>query len=1222
MSRTLEQVDAALAAHEANMEAPHAPTMSQLGLIDTDNLPEGLINFYAPDGAAVQIEGVDTHAVIIALTTMSNGDIWITTTSGTGPTADAYDGLRYDSTDGWENIGPITGNAATIAVGTTTTGDAGTDAEVTNSGNQYVAVFDFVIPKGKSIDHFSWTSNSGGGSQGDAGTTDTYTAWFDAGETDSAGTLTVTNGEDGTNVLNGTVDPTTEGVDGDFYINTTSNYIFGPKATTWPSGVSLVGPQGIQGIQGIQGVQGDTGEDVDHISWTSNSNSDPQYTEGTTDTYTLWQDAGETVSLGTIGVYNGADGDMLASVYDPTSVAGDAFDRTNHHGIPTLDSALFDTAAGLSYATANVGWSDDIGGLVAGSEETDLFIPLTPTTFKVKNTGGTTITALMVVHPTGATGGNPTVSLADAASFVDSRPVGLMRSPSTGNNSVGYVTLIGPICNVDTSSWAEGTKLYLSATPGLPTSTKPSFPNYPVRVGVVTNSHATEGVVIVDSDPEHDLDQDLKIGSIPTFNVPSLNQARTEQEVKDLLYASSYYEGGAFTDNGDGTLKVATGKGFIRATDSAGAQLLSFTWAEHAAVSLTDNATNYIYVSYHATTPTINASTTKPTDSRTNVLLGKVFRDGTTVHLFKAGLNSAEFLANLIGRLTQVGGEITRASGGVISETGTRNLGSTAAVVWGGLTPVTTSSQDTSGADTFKYFYYTGTAWTYSDLSQISNLQYNNIATGLVDLASQQYGIHWIYLDPDGHQLVVYGQGSYTLDDAQNAQPPTTLPTHITQFCWLAGKAIIKKSATAFTEIQSAYDTAFTHTTASDHNGLSNLQGGAADDYYHLTAAELADTMFAANYTLTAGRIGNPLVHLPLKNDDNFITGAGSLTFTRSTTATYIDRYGVVQSAAINAARFKKEGLLIEGSSTNNLLQSEDFSSPWAASPATVTANTHVAPDGTTTGSTITGANLGNGFRYQDVTVPDDSVARTYSVFFKEGTAPSFQVRAIYMNGSSTVVILTIITWSSGVPSSTAGTLKELNNGWWRWSGTLTNDSTGHTVARCQLYPDASSSNLNTIFWGAQLEELPFASSYIPTTTTATTKAKDVNSLTHDDNIPAPEDDCTVVVDINLLGDTTNQYSWYVDTDWYLKFDSGNCVVAWGDASLSVSRGSASRFCVTFDGTTVKLYLDGVLSDSDTPTTYPSGTYTSIKVGDDLYGRESNFRIYDVVMSAEEVKIL
>ena len=48
------------------------------------------------------------------------------------------------------NTGPqgVQGEAATVSVGTVTTGAAGSAAEVTNSGTKNAAVFDFVIPKG------------------------------------------------------------------------------------------------------------------------------------------------------------------------------------------------------------------------------------------------------------------------------------------------------------------------------------------------------------------------------------------------------------------------------------------------------------------------------------------------------------------------------------------------------------------------------------------------------------------------------------------------------------------------------------------------------------------------------------------------------------------------------------------------------------------------------------------------------------------------------------------------------------------------------------------------------------------------------------------------------------------------------------------------------------------------------------------------------------------
>jgi len=75
------------------------------------------------------------------------------------------------------------------------------------------------------------------------------------------------DGEDGefvgNTVLYGSAAPTTEGSNGDFYIKTTDpKTIYGPKASgTWPSGTSLVGPQGIQGTTGTTGTPGTNGVD-------------------------------------------------------------------------------------------------------------------------------------------------------------------------------------------------------------------------------------------------------------------------------------------------------------------------------------------------------------------------------------------------------------------------------------------------------------------------------------------------------------------------------------------------------------------------------------------------------------------------------------------------------------------------------------------------------------------------------------------------------------------------------------------------------------------------------------------------------------------------------------------------------------------------------------------------------------------------------------------------
>lgn len=65
----------------------------------------------------------------------------------------------------------------------------------------------------------------------------------------------------GNTILSGAGAPSnTVGATGDFWVNTTSWLIYGPKAAgAWPAGVSMIGPQGPQGPQGLTGATGPQG---------------------------------------------------------------------------------------------------------------------------------------------------------------------------------------------------------------------------------------------------------------------------------------------------------------------------------------------------------------------------------------------------------------------------------------------------------------------------------------------------------------------------------------------------------------------------------------------------------------------------------------------------------------------------------------------------------------------------------------------------------------------------------------------------------------------------------------------------------------------------------------------------------------------------------------------------------------------------------------------------
>jgi hypothetical protein len=76
----------------------------------------------------------------------------------------------------------------------------------------------------------------------------------------TAGTSGI-DGVDGNTILNGVVDPPAfVGVDGDFYLNTISSRLFGPKVgTNWGAGVSIKGATGATGLTGPAGATGQAG---------------------------------------------------------------------------------------------------------------------------------------------------------------------------------------------------------------------------------------------------------------------------------------------------------------------------------------------------------------------------------------------------------------------------------------------------------------------------------------------------------------------------------------------------------------------------------------------------------------------------------------------------------------------------------------------------------------------------------------------------------------------------------------------------------------------------------------------------------------------------------------------------------------------------------------------------------------------------------------------------
>lgn len=243
----------------------------------------------------------------------------------------------------------------------------------------------------------------------------------------------------------------------------------------------------------------------------------------------------------------------------------------------------------------------------------------------------------------------------------------------------------------------------------------------------------------------------------------------------------------------------------------------------------------------------------------------------------------------------------------------------------------------------------------------------------------------------------------------------------------------------------------------------------------------------------------------------------GPIAFSRASSATYVGADGVLKTAARDEPRFVADPaggtlLLLEDGGSNLLKQSQALttSSTWlggAGGKATIAMAYVTAPDGTLTAQRMTDTITTNlqGLA-QSVPIPQGGSACTASVFFKAGTSSVASVRT-YMSGGATVIAEGVIDLTSGAAqwrTTTAGARLEviaLADGWYRLCVTAVDNASGNTAAGIDIRPafakvygptaDVTATG-DVLVWGAQLEVSAQASSYIPTTTAAATRAPDV----------------------------------------------------------------------------------------------------------------------------------
>jgi hypothetical protein len=140
----------------------------------------------------------------------------------------------------------------------------------------------------------------------------------------------------------------------------------------------------------------------------------------------------------------------------------------------------------------------------------------------VRNSTGSTLTKGQIVYLSGATGNRPNAVLSRAdAESTSSKTIGWVTE-NINNNSDGYIGVSGSAHDLDTSAFAAGDALWLSATvSGGMTSTIPVQPNHAVFIGYCARSHPNQGRIVFKIQNGYELNElhNVLISSVANNNV-------------------------------------------------------------------------------------------------------------------------------------------------------------------------------------------------------------------------------------------------------------------------------------------------------------------------------------------------------------------------------------------------------------------------------------------------------------------------------------------------------------------------------------------------------------------------------------------------------------------------------------------------------------------------------------------------------------------------------
>ena len=440
-------------------------------------------------------------------------------------------------------------------------------------------------------------------------------------------------------------------------------------------------------------------------------------------------------------------------------------------------------------------------------------------------------------------------------------------------------------------------------------------------------------------------------------------------------------------------------------------------------LALVDNSANYLVVSYNSGSPVYSVvQNVALIDNSSIVGATLLWRNGTQVHYqpIDWGRSTA---SRLNRRLVQTN-RYQWASGLALGESTGNVITVGAGVVWYGVTQYNETLQ-TSASSNADFYYHVGGVWNTATVSTYNITQYDD-GTALQTLNNGRYAVNWVYRYIDGSGLpklaYVLGGGNYTLAQAQTSLSPTPPPI-LSTMAILVGRIIVLKNAATAIQIDSAFTQVFTGSTVTLHNDLGGLQGGTANEFFHLTNAEYTGTgtgtfVRASSPTLVTPNLGTPS-SLTLTNATG-LPNAGLLnsSVTFNGVAVSLGGSGTITATATNALTI---GTGLTGTSYNG---STAVTIAIDSTVATL-AGAQTLTNKSISGSTNTLTNIPNSALVNSsITIGSSSVSLGNTLSTLAGVSISGLANTITSIGNSSLVNSSVTIGSSSL--SLGGTLSAL----------------------------------------------------------------------------------------------------------------------------------------------------------------------------------------------------